>query len=192
MSSFTTLVFGYPSSVSPKTGKRRLSSSMETTFSARFASSTVSTPIPGPTSNTPMPGPTPHSSAIRGHTEGLMRKFCPKDLENVNPCLANSAFTADGSDSRWISCKMIPSERPKRANFFIVSHNKNGLQQGNRTPAAFRSQSSSEIQVKILFYSKPNTSGMILLLDCGFCLLYHRNSWNAIDSRAKIPYHRDG
>ena len=42
--------------------------------------------MPGPTSITPLSGVTPETSAIRGQTVGLMRKFWPRALEKVKPC----------------------------------------------------------------------------------------------------------
>ena len=41
--------------------------------------------MPAPISMTPTPGAAPPSSAMRGQTVGLMRKFCPRALEKVNP-----------------------------------------------------------------------------------------------------------
>ena len=57
------------------------SSSMQTTFFARFASSAVSTPMPAPISITPLSESMPLSSAILGQTAGLTMKFCPSALE---------------------------------------------------------------------------------------------------------------
>ena len=58
---------------------------MATTLAARCASSWVSTPMPGPISSTPPWEDAPQASAMRGQTEGLMRKFCPSFLENWKP-----------------------------------------------------------------------------------------------------------
>ena len=49
----TSLKLSTPAMVSASRGGRRSSTSMETTFAARFASSRVSTPMPGPISSTP-------------------------------------------------------------------------------------------------------------------------------------------
>ena len=62
----------------------------------------VSTPIPGPISITPTPFSAPESSAIRGHTEGLIKKFCPRDFENVKPCLPKISLIVPISDNLFI------------------------------------------------------------------------------------------
>ena len=86
MSPCTTVTFSRSPRVSSNTGSSRSSSSMATTLRARLDSSAVSTPMPGPTSITPLSGVTPETSAIRGQTVGLMRKFWPRALEKVKPC----------------------------------------------------------------------------------------------------------
>ena len=48
--------------------------------------------MPGPTSITPLSGVTPETSAIRGQTVGLMRKFWPRALEKVKPCRERDVY----------------------------------------------------------------------------------------------------
>ena len=71
---------------------------MAATFSATWESSQVSTPMPGPTSMTPAHSWAPHSAAIRGHTPGLIRKFCPSALEKWNPWRDKISLIRPGSD----------------------------------------------------------------------------------------------
>ena len=92
----TISTFSYPPSVSSKTPRRALSSSMATTFPARRASSAVRQPTPGPTSSARAFSSAPEASAMRRGTEGSMRKFCPSALEKRKPCRSSSAFTSAG------------------------------------------------------------------------------------------------
>lgn len=80
--------------VSARMGARVRSTSTAATRPARRHSCCVRGPIPGPTSRTPQLPSTPDSSAIRWGTQGAMRKFCPLDLENRNPCRARSPLTS--------------------------------------------------------------------------------------------------
>ena len=95
----TMVTFLNSASVSARMGGSRSSSSIATTFSARRHSSAVSTPKPGPISSTPTPGAAPPSSAILGHTPGLMIKFCPSAREKENPWRCSSSLMTAGSVS---------------------------------------------------------------------------------------------
>ena len=57
---------------------------MQTTLSARNASSFVKTPIPDPISIIPAPFFAKPNSAILGQIDGFIIKFCPKAFEKVN------------------------------------------------------------------------------------------------------------
>ena len=71
--------------VSASTGRSFLSSSMDTTFPARPASSAVRHPTPGPISSTPQLPSAWEAADIAAGTAGSMRKFCPMDLEKWKP-----------------------------------------------------------------------------------------------------------
>ena len=65
---------------------------METTFSARLASSTVNTPMPGPISSTPRPGAAPQASAMRGQTVGFIRKLPHHLIEAFKSTLEEAKY----------------------------------------------------------------------------------------------------
>ena len=71
--------------VSSKTGIKRLSNSTDTTLFAIEASSYVRTPIPGPISTTASFFEIPQCLTILWQISGFIKKFCPRDLEKLNP-----------------------------------------------------------------------------------------------------------
>ena len=72
---------GKSAMVSSSTGYSRRSSSTDTTFPARWASSRVRGPMPGPISSTPVCSSAPQAAAMSRGTQPWMRKFWPMALE---------------------------------------------------------------------------------------------------------------
>ena len=83
--------------VSASIGSRERSSSTETTLPARWASSAVSGPMPGPISSTPQCSSASEDAAIRAGISGSIRKFCPMDLEKWKPWRSSSARMVNSS-----------------------------------------------------------------------------------------------
>ena len=72
------------------------------TLAARWASSLVSTPMPGPISSTPQLLSTPLASTILGGRPGLMMKFCPKPLESAKSYFSHRVRITERSVSSGI------------------------------------------------------------------------------------------
>jgi len=58
--------------------------------------------MPGPTSTAPAQSAAPLSAAMRGQTDGLIRKFCPSALEKLKPFFSMTARIVEISESLCI------------------------------------------------------------------------------------------
>ena len=69
------------------------------------------------------------AAAIRGQTDGLMRKFCPSDFENENPCRVSTSRITEISVScitapLYVSFALLYHENPSDATVAFLDHKK--------------------------------------------------------------------